>query len=90
MPSLRKGQLRIGNKIYTRVETPTTIRIAGKTYVLAQMTAEEVEKLTLDMSMDSSALALVFQENGLKEQADQARQIATLFSDWSDNAANFV
>jgi len=79
MPSLR-----IGNEIYTQTETPTTIRIAGKTYVLAQMTAEQAEAAALEISQDISALALFLKAQGLEKDYTNAMGVADSFSKMAD------
>jgi len=73
------------DKVYRKVEAPTTlIRIAGKTYVLAQMTAEQAEKAAFDISQDISALALFLKAKGLSKDYDNAMGVSKSFSNMAD------
>lgn len=77
--------------VYVRAETtPTVIRIAGKEYVLAQMTPDQAAKAALDISTDIGALGLYLKEKGFDKDAANMEAIAGIFSKTADQLADMA
>jgi hypothetical protein len=77
--------------VYVRAEaTPKIIKIAGKEYVLAQMTTDQAAKAALDISTDIGALVLYLKEKGFGKDAANMEQIAGKFSHVADQLADMA
>jgi len=83
-------KIKFKGHVYVRADAqPAVIKIAGKEYVLAQMTSEDAAKAALDISRDIDSLALFLKNQGLGKDYENLRKISQLFSKTSDDLLDY-